>query len=130
MSKRYEDVRDEIRIEEEMTAFIETESTSSDGQVPAKFMVSKTSDLSANGFQAAIDEPLPLHSLLRVGLEVAETGEQFRLVGEVMWVSESSESDKYLVGFKLIESEQTQILEWKEHVCQRLLDLLSELDGD
>jgi len=120
--KKNHDKRSEFRLNEEITVFIETFSSPQSECQPANMVISTTIDLSANGIQIAMDNPLPLNSILRLCLETADNRRQFILVGEVVWQSETSNPKQHLIGFQLLESEQTDVAQWKEYIARRLAE--------
>jgi len=116
-----DDQRSEYRLQEAVTVFVETFSSPAGEDRPVNnIVVSKTIDLSANGVQVVMDKPVPIGSLLQLCVEISDSDERFHLAGEVMWLTETDESTSYLVGFKVLESDQTHVREWKEYICQRL----------
>jgi hypothetical protein len=114
--------RSESRLNDEIIVFIETYSSPQSERQFANMVISKTIDLSANGFQVLMDNPLPLNSILRVCLETANHPQPFILAGEVIRQSGTVLPGQYSIGFQLLESEQTDIAEWKKYIAQRLAE--------
>jgi hypothetical protein len=111
--------RSELRLEDEVAVMVETCSSPDGKEQPTKIVISRTVDVSANGIQVVMDRPLSLKSMLQLCVEVGHD-RRFFLTGEVMWVMETEESKRYLTGFQLLVSEQTDILGWKTYIYERL----------
>lgn len=109
--------RSEWRLTDEFTAFIET-FADNDNQ-GAGLVITKTVDVSANGIQIALDYSLPLQSLLRLCIESSDSEPPFMLTGEVAWLRPRDQQT--LIGFRLLESEDTDIIRWKEYIARCLL---------
>lgn len=120
--KKTGEQRSEFRLNEEITIFIETYSSPENERQPATMVISKTIDLSANGIQIIMDKRLPLNSILRIGLETITDPQRFVLTGEVVRQSEMAILGQYSIGFQLLESEQTDIIEWKKYIAKRLAE--------
>lgn len=121
--------RSEYRLADTITIFIETFSApAGESRLANSIVISKTIDVSANGIQVVMDKPLPLGSILQFCLETKGGDERFHLAGEVMWLSETAQQKQYLVGFKILDAEQTHISEWKQYICQRLGEAGDGLD--
>jgi hypothetical protein len=120
--KKTGEQRSEYRLNEEITIFIETYSSPESEQQPATMVISKTVDLSANGIQIIMDNLLPLNSILRLCLETVEGPQRFILAGEVVRQSEIGALGQYAIGFQLLESDQTDIAEWKKYIARRLAE--------
>ncbi len=129
MAEENNEQRSEFRLTDEAMVFIETYASPAGEDLPCNnIVISKTVDLSANGLQVIMDKPLPLHSLLQLCVEISGLDRRFHLAGEVVWLAETSEPRRYLIGFKLLESEQTNIADWKAYICDRLSEELENPD--
>ena len=100
--------REETRIEQEETIFIEVLSSEEDKGV----IMCTSLDLSANGLQVVVDNDIPLGSILRLCIDLPDKDPIF-LVGEVMWKRPDTDSDSKRLGFLLFESDDSNIEEWK-----------------
>ena len=120
--KQSNEKRSEFRLNDEITVFIETFAAPQSERQSANMVISKTIDLSANGIQVIMDNPLPLNCILRLCLETITDPQQFILTGEVVRQFETSMPKQYSIGFQLLESEQTDIAQWKKYIAKRLAE--------
>ncbi|MFT7687992.1 MAG: hypothetical protein ACI9FB_003350 [Candidatus Azotimanducaceae bacterium] len=100
--------REETRIEQEETIFIEVLSSEENNDV----IMCTSLDLSANGLQVVVDNDIPIGSILRLCIDLPDKDPIF-LVGEVMWKRPDPDSDSIRLGFLLFESDDSNIEEWK-----------------
>ena len=107
--------RSELRLLDQLAVFIELESSPSCDR-RQKICATNTIDISANGLQIVTENALPINSIHQLYIEVAEL--EFNLVAEVSWVK--NVADEVSVGLLLLESEQTDIEDWKNYICERL----------
>lgn len=114
--------RGELRVCKEMAIFVETYSTPTGESRSPNIVVSKTIDVSANGLQIVMDKPAQPGSILQLCIEFTGDPRHFHLIGEVKWVAKIGREHDYLVGFLLIESDQTDIEIWKYKVAQMIDD--------
>ena len=121
-NKPASDKRGEFRLDDEITIFIETYSSPQSAHESTSMVISKTIDLSANGVQVIMDGPLPMNSILRLCLETVDHQQRFMLTGEVLRQSKVPTSSQYSIGFQLLESDQTDIVEWKKYIAKRLTE--------
>lgn len=114
--------RQEMRIDHAETIFIETHSSYSenDAESNSKLLICNSVDISANGIQAYIDEPLPLGAIYQLCVEVTEPAERLFLVAQVKWLKEAEDGQGYHVGLMIFESDDTDIEGWKRHIAQQL----------
>ena len=118
----------EPRILSEITIFVETYSTPSGDQHLPNIVISKTLDLSANGVQVVMDHPVPVGSILQLGVDFGGQPPRFHLIGEVRWVRKTENSRHFLVGFQLLDSDDCHIEAWKHKIASLLSNTESELD--
>lgn len=83
---------------------------------------SETVDVSANGIQIRVLEPLREGAIIQICLLREKTGERFDLVAEVRWQKRLPGKSGYLTGLILLESDDTSIAEWKLTVSDMLSD--------
>lgn len=114
--------RAELRIGEEMVIFVETYSSPQGEARNSSVVISKTVDISANGVQVVMDKPVEVGSILQVCVEFRHEPYHYHLTGEVKWVAGAGQEQEYLVGFQLLESEQTDIEAWKHRIAAMVLD--------
>jgi hypothetical protein len=112
------DRRSEERLDEHVTIFVERYATDFDNSRPASIMICDSVDISANGVQVRMDQPLPLGTILRLCAQFSGGRASLYLVGEVKW--QRQEEAQYCIGFALFESEETDIIAWKELIAGQL----------
>ena len=110
--------RTEARLVEKTTVFVEVCSAEFDNSEPASVIVCNSIDLSANGMQVEMDQPVPVGSVLRLCAELHNGDQALYLVGEVKWIKQHS--DGFKIGFELYEAENTDITGWKEIITAML----------
>lgn len=112
------DRRSEERIDEHVTIFVERYAAEFDNSRAANIMICDSVDISANGVQVRMDQPLPIGTILRLCAQFSGERPSLYLVGEVKW--QRAEEGQYCIGFELFESEQTDIIAWKELIAGQL----------
>lgn len=106
------ELRGEYRLGESFTVFLESPSSA--------LVITHSVDASANGIQIILDQPLPLQAIVRICLESHEAPHRrFLLSAEVTWAKQSA--GQHLVGLQLLESSDTDIIDWKEYIAGRLM---------
>ncbi|WP_019531548.1 PilZ domain-containing protein [Dasania marina] len=110
------DKRSEGRVNEQTTIFVEAyDSTSFNG---TKVVICNSLDISANGLQFQMDERPELGSILRLFAEFHDQQAAMQLVGEVKWVEPQGQD--FNIGFAIYDAENTDIIQWKQLIAQRL----------
>lgn len=112
--------RTETRLDDRATIFIELLATDYDQREPAQISICSSVDISANGMQVRLDQPVEVGSILRLCAEFPDGRPPIYLVGEVKWLRPDGED--YCAGFALFESEQTDIIAWKQVIAERFGD--------
>lgn len=115
------DKRQEFRIDQAFTVFIELPSASPDRD--SEIVVTKSLDISANGLRVISHQPIVDGSILSTCIQhTSPSGElhKFFLVCEIKWCRPYNGSDEYLLGLSLFESTGSSIADWKEFVAQSL----------
>ncbi|MBU2884395.1 PilZ domain-containing protein [Gilvimarinus agarilyticus] len=110
------DQRQEYRLNASETVYLELEA--GQDNEPAKIVISRSTDLSANGLQVELDRPLPAGHIYPLCIQLQNPEVRFVLTGEVKWCR--SAVGRYQVGIALFESDNTAIQAWKEEVARRL----------
>lgn len=110
--------RSESRLTHAFTVFLENHFVTGESATSG-IVVTKSVDVSANGVQIILDYPLPLQSFLRLCLESSDGEAPFMLIGEVAWLRPAEQQT--LIGFRLVESSDTDIIRWKEYIARCLL---------
>ena len=119
------DNRSEYRLTGSAQVTLELESSEpesgsgSDSSTAGRTLVSKTRDLSARGFSLTTREPLVENALLTAWLSLDGEPEAFRLTVDVVWCRPAS-SGQWLVGLRILESDDTCYLEWVEAVARAM----------
>ena len=112
-----QDRRSERRIQQQATIFVEIQSGSADGREDANVVLCNSIDLSANGLQLALDQSVPVGSILRLCVDQGPAFTPMYLVGEVRWVRQ--QGVEYFIGFSLYDAENSQINDWKAYIESR-----------
>ena len=120
MSTTDSERRSESRVDERVTIFVERLAAEFDGSRPASIVICRSIDISANGMQVRMDQEVPIGAILRLCAQPPRGGRSLYLVGEVRWVRR--EGTLFCIGFNLYESEQTDIVAWKELIAHHLTD--------
>lgn len=117
------DNRSEYRLTASAKVTIELESSLPDdaGDSSGRTLVSRTSDLSVRGIRLATPEPLTTGALLPVWISLEDISEPFRLMVEVVWCR-PDDGGEWLVGLQILESDETEYLEWVEAVARAMSD--------
>lgn len=116
------DNRSEYRLTASARVAVELESSipeGEDGANAGRTLVSRTSDLSARGIRLATSEPLTSGAILPAWVSLEDVSEPFRLMVEVVWCRPAEERG-WLVGLRILESDDTGYLEWVEAVARAM----------
>lgn len=87
----------------------------------SRSLVSKTRDLSAQGFCLLTREPLTENALLSAWIRLDGESDVFQLMVDVVWCRPAS-SGQWLVGLRILESDDTSYLEWVEAVARAMAE--------
>ncbi len=72
-------------------------------------------DLSLEGVRVCVDEPIEVHSVLQMGIQLQGMDQPFYMVGEVRWCTQSAEGEPgFWVGFELLDSAGTDYDTWHQ----------------
>lgn len=112
--------RSEERLDEGVTILVERYAAEFDNSRPASIVLCKSIDISANGLQVRMDQPIPVGTILRLCAQFRSGRQSLYVVGEVKWLR--PENGVYCIGFALFDSEQTDIITWKELIAGRMSD--------
>ncbi len=112
--------RQEYRLNSRETVFIELASASHDGQQPEEILVSKSVDISANGLQVLVNQPLEMNRILQVAVSLEDLESPINLITEVMWIIADETNNQWMVGLSLLDSDDTKLAEWKTAIARRL----------
>ncbi|WP_439135077.1 PilZ domain-containing protein [Pseudomaricurvus sp.] len=120
------DQRQEYRLHRQETVFIEIDGGSYEGQQPAEILISQSLDISANGLQLVVNEPLTAGCIHQIAIQLEDEPKAFNLVAEVKWCRENlnfQEDDNiplWTVGLAILESDDTLLPAWKALMARRL----------
>lgn len=128
------DKRQEYRLHRQETVFIEIDGGSFDGKQPVEILISQSLDLSANGLQLVVNEPLTPGCIHQIAIQLEEEPGPFNLVAEVKWCSEraghqeDTDTPQWTAGLAILESDNTLLPAWKSFMANRLSSV-TDLDG-
>lgn len=114
--------RTDYRLTATARATLELESTEpgleadSDGQ--GRELVCRIRDISVRGMSLFSREPLSLGALLPAAVSLGNHPEPFSLMVEVVWCRPNE--SEFLVGAKILESDDTAFVEWVEAVASAM----------
>ncbi len=118
LEQQNDERRSEERLGEGVTILLERYAAEYDSTRPATIIVCRSIDISANGLQVRIDQSIPVGTILRLCAQFRSGRQSLYVVGEVKWLR--AEAGLYCIGFALYDSEQTDIIAWKELIARRL----------
>lgn len=99
----------------------EPENGDSAAESSGRTLVSRTRDLSAQGFCLTTREPLVEHALLTAWVRLDGEPETFQLTVDVVWCRPTS-AGQWLVGLRILDSDDTSYLEWVEAVARAMAE--------
>jgi hypothetical protein len=113
------DNRADYRLTARARAILELESgLPEEGTTEARKLVCGIRDISASGLCLSSAEPLSLGALLPAGVFLGNHTEPFGLMVEVVWCRPNESG--FLVGARIIESDETAYVEWVEAVASAM----------
>lgn len=111
-----QDNRADYRLTARARAVLELESGSPEGvEDDERKLVCGIRDISVSGLCLTSDEPLSLGALLAASVYLGNHAEPFMLMVEVVWCRPNELC--FLVGVRIIESDDTAYVEWAEEVA-------------
>jgi hypothetical protein len=114
-----QDNRADYRLTARARAVLELESGLPEAATfQARELVCGIRDISASGLCLFSAEPLSLGALLPASVFLGNHAEPFGLMVEVVWCRPSESS--FLVGARIIESDETAYVEWVEAVASAM----------
>ena len=103
------------RLDERSTIFIEVLASSEQGKEQESILICNSIEISAGGLRVCVDEKFESGAILQLGIELPELEEPLYVVGEVRWCKPASQPNQgYYVGFKLLDSKDTDYEIWNE----------------
>ncbi|ABM18627.1 PilZ domain-containing protein [Marinobacter nauticus] len=117
------DLREDYRLTARARAWILPESPEPESEPSTLDGVSgrlecQVRDISARGISLLCEASLSIGSILVAEVSLGEHAEHFRLSVEVMWCREAEWG--YLIGVRVLESDETDYLDWIEAVARAL----------
>lgn len=109
-----EDQRQEYRLGTQLTVFLELGDEQGDEPM---IVISRSLDISANGLRIITDRELTSGSILRSCVQTQDLAKRFMLITEVKWSQPWQNPGEFLVGLALFESEDSNIVEWKQFIA-------------
>jgi len=106
--------RQEYRLQIQLTVFLEV---GNEQDQESTIVVSHSLDISANGLRIITERELTPGSILRSCIQNRDATRQFTLITEVKWSQPWQNPGEFLVGLALFESEDSNIVEWKEFIA-------------
>ena len=107
------DKREQARLDEHSTVFIETLAASEQNPQQESILICNSVEISPNGVRVCVDDELEAGAILRLGIELPDLEQPLYVVGEVRWCKPARKLDRgYYVGFKLLESDGTDYEIW------------------
>jgi hypothetical protein len=111
-----EEQRQEYRLETQLTVFVEL---GDEHNSEPTIIISRSLDISANGLRIITDRELTPGSILRSCVQTQDIAKRFMLITEVKWLQPWENTNEFLVGLSLFESQDSSIQEWKEFIAQQ-----------
>jgi hypothetical protein len=116
-----QDNRADYRLTARARAVLELESgLPEEASTEERELVCGIRDISTSGLCLTSDEPLSLGALLPASVLLGNHAEPFSLMVEVVWCRPNESS--FLVGARIIESDETAYVEWVEAVASAMAE--------
>ena len=107
------DKRRHERLSFQGTIFIELVSPGMGGH-DGEVVMCKTIDISRSGLRVGVNRQLTAGAILQIGVELSDKDETLYLAGEVKWCGrDDQEDDSWLVGFELMNANDSDIEAWR-----------------
>jgi len=115
MAASEKDKREQPRLDERGTIFIETLAASENSPQRESILICSSLEISANGVRVCVDDKLESGAILRLGIELPELDQPLYVVGEVRWCKPAQKPQYgYCAGFRLLESDGTDFEIWRK----------------
>ena len=105
------------RYQKDTTVFVELTSGSVTDNVESSIVICRSVDLSNTGVQVLLDEAIPEGHILRLCLDTRGR-EPIFVVAEVVWQLQDEDSEEQFVGFRLVDSQGSDFLEWRRAISE------------
>ncbi|MCH7744206.1 MAG: PilZ domain-containing protein [Proteobacteria bacterium] len=113
----FADERAAPRLTKDVTIFIEIQSTSIEDKSHEDIVICKSLNLSALGLQVKLDRVIPEGRILRLCLDMKKK-EPIFVIGEVVWRRQDEDTKDYHVGFKLLDSRGSDLIDWQQAISE------------
>ncbi|MEX0603876.1 MAG: PilZ domain-containing protein [Marinobacter sp.] len=113
-----DDQRSEFRLTGRATVSLQLEAPDLDEDDPGKTIVCHTQDLSSSGVRVKSLEPVPVGALLPLSVRFEGDQIAYQLTGEVVWIESRDDGYYWIVGVKILKSDDTSFVEWVEAVAK------------
>jgi len=105
------------RYQKDTSVFVELSSGSVGDKVESCIVICRSVDLSNTGVQVLLDKAIPEGYVLRLCLDTRGR-EPIFVVGKVVWQLQDEDSEEHFVGFRRLDSEGTDFLEWRRAISE------------
>lgn len=109
--------RQEYRLPSKETIILQLTSTSDQN---SEILVCNSVDISANGIQIVIDQPLEIGLILHLAIQWQGISQPLTLVTEVKWMFQVEHHGQWMTGLELLESDDSNLPLWKSLIAERL----------
>lgn len=116
----HQDNRQEYRLPSRETILIELTSSFENNQPTSEIVICNSVDISANGLQLAIDQPLETGLILNIAIQWKGIPKPINLVTEVKWMFQVEHDGQWMTGLELLESDDSNLQLWKSLIAERL----------
>jgi len=100
------------------TIFIELLSSGIEENQPSEVALCKTIDISPTGLLVWVNRELTVGAILQIGVEPSSGDNTLYLTGEVRRCQRDNNTQRWKVGFKLLNASDSDIDTWQELVAQ------------
>ncbi|MBR9911265.1 MAG: PilZ domain-containing protein [Gammaproteobacteria bacterium] len=112
--------RQDYRLNSRETVLLELVSANYDGSSPPELLICNSVDISANGLQISVNQPLERGLILNIAVQLEQMA-PITLVTEVKWQFPQQGSDQWMTGLSLLDSDGSGLVAWKQQISERLL---------
>ncbi len=112
--------REHLRIEQQISIVIDYFVKDNDSNTyKPRLLICEGLDVSSGGLKIHVDRELPLQAIYQVALKTQT--KEFRLAIQTKWLKSIDDKlPEYAIGLQILESDETDIVAWKEWVAEQL----------
>lgn len=114
--------RQEYRLIDRATVYIEVVAESYDQSEPAEILISNSVDVSANGLQITTSEPLSVNAIHQAVIQLQDTEQRTQLTVQVRWVRTNATEDEYYIGLAVLDDSDSAVAQWKNILSEKLIN--------